>query len=62
MLLIAKPEDHERLNQTLIGPSRIDRPTIVDERTGMVPPAWWKGDDYASRSGIAAMMTLQVKH
>lgn len=33
--------------------------TIVDKQAGFAPPAWWRGDDYASRSGIAAMMTLK---
>ena len=52
-------EDRVRLNRMLIGPPQVDRPTVVDERTGIVPPSWWKGDDYASQSGLAAMMTLK---
>jgi flavin-dependent dehydrogenase len=59
MLLLAKAEDHDRLNMTLIGPPKIDRPSLIDERAGFVPPPWWKGDDYASRSGMTAMMTLK---
>lgn len=54
-----KDEDRAQLNRELIGPPRVDRPTVVDEKTGIVPPSWWKGDEYASKSGIAAMMTLK---
>jgi len=54
------PDDkREQLARDLIGPPRSEYTTVVDERTGIVPPSWWRGDDYASRSGVAAMMTLK---
>jgi hypothetical protein len=58
ILTITNPDHHNRINQVLIGPLTSDRP-LVDERAGFTPPAWWKGDEYASRSGVAAMMTLK---
>lgn len=58
-MLAKTAEDAENLSRALIGPPQVDRPTVVDERTGIVPPAWWKGDDYASQSSMAAMMTLK---
>lgn len=59
LLLNTKTEDHDKLNLELIGPSRINRPSFVDERTGIVPPAWWRGDDWASQSGKLAMVTMR---
>lgn len=59
MMHIKTDEDAESVNRTLIGPPQVDRPTVVDEKTGIVPPAWWKGDDFASQSSIAAMMTFK---
>lgn len=59
MLIGMKPEDRERINQQLIGPPRVNRPSLVDERAGFVPPSWWKGDEYASKSGMLARMTLK---
>lgn len=59
LLIADKPEDRERLNQVLLGPPRIRGVSLIDERAGFVPPAWWKGDAYASRSSLAAMMTLK---
>lgn len=61
VLLGAKAENHDQINQVLLGPPRIGpgRTSPVDERAGFTPPAWWKGDDYASRSGIAAALTLR---
>lgn len=52
-------DDLVRLNNELIGPPLTDRPTVVDHKTGIIPPSWWKGDAYASKSGLAAMMTLK---
>lgn len=54
-----KPEDHEKITNMLIGQPLIDRPTVVDEQAGFTPPAWWKGDTYASKSGMAAGVTLR---
>lgn len=51
-------EDRERLNRELLGPPSVNRPLAVDPRAGFVPPSWWKGDEYASRSGMAAVFTL----
>lgn len=48
----------QQLDRLLIGPPRITRPSTVDPRAGFTPPAWWRGDEYASRSGVAAMATL----
>jgi hypothetical protein len=59
ILTITDSERHNELNASLIGPSRINRPSVIDEQAGFVPPAWWKGDDYASRSGMTAMMSLK---
>jgi hypothetical protein len=59
MMIGMKPEDRERLNQQLIGPPRVNRPSLVDERAGFIPPAWWKGDEYASKSAMLARMTLK---
>lgn len=61
-LLNTEPENHARLNSSLIGRPRVDRPTLVDERAGFVPPSWWRGDDYASRSGVLAAATLTRRH
>jgi hypothetical protein len=49
------------VNLQLIGRPKVDRPTLVDERTGIVPPSWWRGDDYASASGQLAALTLRRK-
>jgi len=43
---------------TLIGKPRVNRPTLVDPVAGFVPPAWWRGDEYASRSTQLARATL----
>lgn len=59
ILKFTKSEDHEQVTSQLIGPPRITRPTLVDERTGIVPPTWWKGDAYASNSGVAAMLSMK---
>lgn len=59
LLHTEKDEDRERLNRILIGPPRVHGASLVDERAGFVPPAWWRGDEYASRSSVAAMMTLK---
>lgn len=59
LMCVDTDEARERLNRTLLGPPRIKGPSLVDERAGFVPPAWWKGDEYASRSNLAAMMALK---
>ena len=60
MLLQTKPESHAGLHQQFTGPVGGDRaPARVDEQAGFAPPSWWRGDDYASRSGIAAAATLR---
>lgn len=58
-LRLTREEDRERLTAELTGPPRVVRPSLVDERAGFVPPSWWRGDEYASRSGVAAMMTMR---
>lgn len=57
-LLITEPENHARLNRELVGRPRVNRPTVIDARAGFVPPSWWRGDEYASRSGVVAAFTL----
>lgn len=58
-LMCSDPENHERINQRLTGPLTTDPPRPVDERAGFAPPSWWKGDDYASRSGQLAALALR---
>lgn len=54
-------EGRERINRVLLGPPRMGgtKTSPVDERAGFVPPPWWRGDEHASRSSLAAMMTLK---
>lgn len=60
MAICADDGDKVRqLNQLLIGPPRITRPSTIDPQAGFTPPAWWKGDEYASRSALVAMTTLR---
>jgi hypothetical protein len=60
MLITAeKPEDRKRINNLLIGPLSGGGEAPVDERAGFAPPSWWKGDEYASRSGQLAALTLK---
>jgi hypothetical protein len=59
LLITDEAADRERLNRMLLGPPRIRGTSLVDERAGFVPPAWWRGDEYASRSSLAAMMSLK---
>lgn len=59
LLLISDPKKHEAMNRDLIGPPRIERPTLVDDVAGFVPPAWWRGDEYAANSGRVAAVTLR---
>lgn len=61
-LLLAEDEEaQERINRVLLGPPRMggNKTSPVDEQAGFVPPPWWRGDEYASRSSVAAMMTLK---
>jgi hypothetical protein len=57
VLTLAKAEDHDKINKDLIGVPLTSRP--VDEQAGFTPPSWWKGDEYASRSGIVATTTMR---
>jgi hypothetical protein len=61
LLAAEDDEGRERINRVLLGPPRLGggKTSPVDEQAGFVPPAWWKGDEYASRSSVAAMMTLK---
>jgi hypothetical protein len=60
ILMRVKDEaDQERVTNVLIGPPLTERTTVVDEQVGFSPPTWWKGDDFASRSGVAASVTLR---
>lgn len=59
MLLSTEPEKHNQVNSVLIGPPRIDRPSLIDEQAGFTPPSWWRGDEYASRSGLSAAVTMR---
>lgn len=43
----------------LTGPLSTSAPPAIDERAGFAPPSWWKGDDYASRSGQLAAFALR---
>lgn len=57
VLTIAKPEEHAKLNRQLIGASTAV--PVIDKKAGFAPPSWWKGDEYASRSAIAARVTMK---
>ena len=59
MLHIKDEKDAASVNHALIGPPQVDRPTVVDEKTGIVPPAWWKGDEFASQSSMAGMLNFK---
>lgn len=59
VLLVTDSDQHTRLNQQLIGPPRITRPSTVDPKVGFTPPTWWRGDEQASRSAIAAMSLMR---
>lgn len=47
-----------RMNTTLVGQSKVVRPIVVDPVAGFAPPAWWRGDKYASQSGQLARVVL----
>lgn len=54
------------VNRVLIGPLRIagpgedgKPPSVIDEQAGFAPPSWWRGDLYASRSGMAAAISMR---
>lgn len=59
-----KENQHHRINTLLIGPlltmENNERVSIVDERSGMVPPAWWKGDVEASRLSVQAANQMRL--
>lgn len=57
MLSITKPEDHANLNRQLIGASTAV--PVTDKTAGFAPPSWWKGDDYASKSALAARVSMK---
>lgn len=57
LLLSVDEKEHARLNRTLIGAG--EAAPEIDERAGFAPPSWWRGDDYATKSGIAAKLTLR---
>jgi len=59
VLLVTKPEEHDKFNRELIGPRQSGLVTQVDPLAGFVPPSWWRGDEYASNSGIMAGATLR---
>lgn len=59
MLMCTRSEDHDKLNKMLIGRPSVGRPAEVDARAGFAPPSWWRGDEYASKSGIYAAFTLK---
>lgn len=48
----------------LIGPLQTmdgEKVTIVDQRSGMVPPSWWHGDEEASHTGMLAAAQLRFQ-
>lgn len=47
------------LNTRLTGPLVAQKTSQVDEKTGIRPPSWWRGDEEASRSSLAATLTLR---
>lgn len=59
VLIISKPEEHDKINASLTGPLNKGGAAQVDEQAGFIPPSWWKGDEYASRSGMLAAATLR---
>lgn len=58
-LLISRPEDHDKINKMFIGRLTAGRPPEIDARAGFAPPSWWRGDEYASKSGIYAAFALK---
>lgn len=61
---LEKPEDRatyddsiRRFNELLTGP-RTATHTTVDPESGLKPPPWWRGDEDASRSSLAALTAL----
>lgn len=58
ILLNSDPEEHNKINRQLIG-NFTTRERKIDERAGFAPPSWWKGDDFASHSGLAAAVSLK---
>jgi hypothetical protein len=63
LLLTTEDKDnaHSKLEQILLGPLATlgKNVSLVDERTGIVPPAWWHGDDEAYRNSMAAMQGMR---
>lgn len=59
LLMTDDEQQRKRWDQLLLGPPKITGTTVVDEKAGFVPPAWWRGDEYASRSSMAAMLSLK---
>lgn len=57
ILLVTDPKEHAKLNRQFVGASTAV--PVIDKQAGFAPPSWWKGDDYASRSGIAARVTMK---
>lgn len=41
-----------------VGSAAEPRP-VTDPLTGTRPPAWWHGDEHASRSSTAALLTMR---
>lgn len=57
-----KDNAHQKIENILIGPLKTiegETTTLVDERTGIVPPAWWHGDAEAYRNSMAAMQGMK---
>lgn len=55
---------HNKLNMMLIGPlSTLDgeEVSIVDKRSGIIPPPWWRGDEEASRTGQMAAFQMRQR-
>lgn len=57
LLLVSDPEQHDRLNRELIG--SLASTGRVDPVAGFAPPSWWRGDEYASRSGVVAAVSMR---
>jgi len=58
-----KDNSHNRINQLLVGPlltmDNEEKVIVVDQRSGIIPPPWWRGDAQASRTGRAAMVEMR---
>lgn len=53
------PDRFENEVLRYVGPLTAHRTSLIDQRTGVRPPAWWRGDEEASRTSQEAFLTLR---